>query len=97
MIHQREIGVGHLGRLPLENVGDIDDVEQTELVQPAGDHVHQFFGGPVRGEIHRILLGDREFVAAQQRRRAAAEEQAHSFTPPKPICMRFEISSNRSN
>ena len=47
MIHQREVGIGHLGRVALDDVGDVDDVEQAVLVQPGGHHVGEVLGHAV--------------------------------------------------
>src|SRR6478735_10245092 len=33
MVHQREVGVGHLGCITVGDIGDVDDVEQAVAVQ----------------------------------------------------------------
>ena len=59
MVHQREVGVGDLGRVALDDVGDVDHVEQAVLVQPGGDHVGQVLGHTLRDELPGVLLDDR--------------------------------------
>ena len=77
IVHQREVGVGHLGRVAVDDVGDVDDVEQAVLVQTGRDDVGQVFGHTVRGELARPPC--RRW---RGRRRAATPSCAASARPP---------------
>ena len=64
-VHQREVGVGHLGRVAVDDVGDVDHVEQAVLVQPGRDHVGQILRDALRTEFMGFLFDDGFIVAAQ--------------------------------
>ena len=78
VVHQREVGVGHLGRVAVDDVGDVDDVEQAVLVQARSRPCTPGLAGtPCERELAGFLLDD-----GAGRRRAATPTSAASARRP---------------